>query len=828
MDALAQDLRYALRQLARSPSFTLAAVLTLGLGIGATAAIFSVVDGVLLRPTPFVAMDRLAMVWETDRKSGTSHEPASYPDFQDFQRRTGRFAQLAAFVAGEVNLTPTQGEPARLAALAVSHELLPLLGVRPLLGRTFTAEEDAPGSAARVILISDDLRKRLFGDDRNVVGRTLRIDDVPRTIVGVLPSGADFGTLQVLRAADYSRGFAERGGEVRVDVWAPLQADPASLPRDTHPIFVIGRLTADASMSMAQQELAGIAADLERTYPVNDARGVSIQPLTQVVYGPVRRALFVLLGAVGLVLLIACANVANLLLARGAARAREITVRRAIGATTRRLARQFLVESALLTTAGAAFGVLLALQGVSLLARLAPVSIPRVGAVAVDARVLAVTLVVSVLVAIAFGVLPTLQARNRDIQASLHGDATRGGSAGREQRRLRSGFVVAELALAVMLMVGAGLLIRTLWRLGTVDPGFRTAGVLKAEYQLPASRYPRDFAVWPRWTQVQRFNDELQRRLAALPGVDGVAIAANHPVNAGFTSSIAVVGREAEAADWPEPSLRIVAPSYFETLGVPLLTGRRLETSDAVDAPTVVVINEAARRRFFTTQDPIGQRIRLWGAERLVVGVVGNERFHGLMAATPPGLYLPLDQVPVAGGGHSVLVRVQGDLAAFTPALRRVVADLDPELPLFGVEPLAATLSHTVGQQRFTMLVLVVFAAVALLLAVIGVHGLLNYTVTQRTREIGIRMALGADPRGVRALVVGQGAVLAGAGLALGLVGAVILTRLLTTLLYGVGARDSVTFVGVALTLGLVALVASDVAARRAARLGPMVALRSE
>ncbi|MGE5744974.1 MAG: ABC transporter permease [Gemmatimonadota bacterium] len=828
MDALLQDLRYALRQLARSPGFTLAAVLTLGLGIGATTAIFSVVDGVLLRPAPFVDMDRLAMVWETDRKSGTSHEPASVPDFQDFQRRSAQFAQLAAFAAGEVNLTPTQGEPARLAALAVSHELLPMLGVRPLVGRTFTADEDAPGNAARVVLISEDLWQRAFARDRDVVGRTLRIDDAPWTVIGVLSAGAEFGTLQVLRAADYSRGFADRGGQARVDAWVPLRADPVSLPRDTHPIFVVGRLAADADLSTAQQELAGIAADLERTYQVNDARGVSIQPLTRVVFGPVRATLLVLLGAVALVLLIACANVANLLLARGAARSREITVRRAIGATTRRLARQFLVESALLTTAGAAFGVLLALQGVALLTRLAPVSIPRVGAVGVDARVLAVTLGVSVLVAIAFGVLPTLQARNRDIQASLHGAATRGGSAGREQRRLRSGFVVAELALAVMLMVGAGLLIRTLWRLGTVDPGFRTAGVLKAEYQLPSSRYPRDFAVWPRWTQVQRFNDDLQRRLEALPGVEAVALAANHPVNAGFTSSIAVVGREAEAADWPEPAIRIVTSTYFGALGVPLLTGRYLETTDAVDAPAVVVINEAARRRFFPRQDPLGQRIALWGAERLVVGVVGNERFRGLMAATPPGLYLPLTQVPVADGGHTVLVRVHGDLAALTPALRRVVANLDPELPLFGVEPLAATLSNTVAQQRFTMIVLVVFAGVALLLAVIGVYGLLSYTVTQRTREIGIRMALGAEPRRVRDLVVGQGAMLAGAGLVLGLAGALALTRVLTTLLYGVGARDPLTLVGVALTLGLVALLASDVAARRAARLDPMVALRTE
>jgi putative ABC transport system permease protein len=830
MDTLLHDIRYAVRQLTRSPSFTLAAVLTLGLGIGATTAIFSVVDGVLLRPSPFVAADRLAMVWETDRKSGTSHEPASVPDFQDFQRRSGRFARLAAFAADEVNLTPTHGEPARLAALSVSHGFLPMLGVQPLMGRTFTAAEDAPGSGARVVLISEDLWQRQFGRDPHVVGQTLRLNDTPYTVAGVLPSSADFGTLQVLRAADYSRGFADRGGRVRVDVWAPLQADPANLPRDTHPIFLVGRLASEATFGTAQQELATIAADLERTYPVNDARGVNIQPLARVVFGPVRPALYVLLGAVALVLLIACANVANLLLARGAARAREITVRRAIGATTARLARQFLVESALLTAAGAALGIVLAIQGVAILVRLAPVSIPRVGAVGVNPSVLAVALGVSVLVAIAFGMLPTLQARNRDLQSPLHGASARGNSTGREQRRLRSGFVIAELSLAVMLMVGAGLLIRTLWRLDAVDPGFRTTGVLKAEYQLPASRYPRDWAVWPNWTQARRFNDELSRRLTSLPGVADVAIAANHPVNAGFTSSIAVVGREAEAADWPEPSIRIVTPSYFETLGVPLAAGRRLEETDAVDAPPVLLINEAARKRFFAAQDPIGQRIRLWGAERLVVGVVGNERFHGLTAATPPAVYLPLAQVPVADGGHSVLVRLRAgsDLAAFTPALRRIVNQLDPELPLFGVEPLTATLSHTVAQQRFTMIVLAAFAVVALLLAVIGVHGLLSYTLAQRTREIGIRMALGAAPGGVRGLVVGEGAMLAAAGLALGLLGALALSHLLASLLFGVSARDPLTFAGVAVTLGLAALVASDVTARRAARLDPMVALRTE
>lgn len=828
MEALVQDLRYAVRQLVRSPGFTVVAVLTLGLGIGANTAIFSVVDGVLLRPTPFADAERLTMVWETDRKSGTTREPASVPDFLDFQRLSRRFQQLAAFAAIELNLTPDRGDPTRLAALAVSHEFLPVLGLHPVLGRVFTAEEDAPGSRASVVLISEELWDRLWRRDPRALGRTIRIDDRPLTVIGVLPAGADFGTLQILRAAAYSRGFADRGGGIRVDVWLPLAADPSTLPRDTHPIFVVGRLASGAPLADARQEMTAIAADLERTYPVNDARGVTIEPLPAVVFGPVKPALFVLLGAVALVLLVACANVANLLLARGTARTREVVVRIALGASTTRLARLFLIESAVLTVAGAALGVLLAVQGVDWLKALAPAHLPRVAAVGMNANVLLATLAVSVVVALAFGLLPLLQTRQRDPQAALHGESSRWGTAGREQRRLRSGFVVAELALAVTLMIGAGLLIKSLWRLGRVDPGFQTAGVLKAEYQLPASRYPRDFAKWPQWPEQRRFNEELQRQLTGLPGVRAVAIAGSHPLDAGATSSIQVVGREAEAADWPEPSLRFVTPSYFETVQLPLMAGRRLESLDDVDAAPVVVINEAARRRFFPTQDPLGQRIALWGAQRLVVGVVGNERFHGLAAATPPGLYLPLAQVPSGGGGHSILIRLEGDPTAFTATLRRAMRDLDPALPLFGVEPLARTLSNSLGQERFTMTLLALFAVVALFLAVIGVHGVLSYTVAQRTREIGIRIALGADPGRVRRLVVGQGAALAAGGLALGLVAAIAVTRVLTALLYGVSARDPAVFLGVPFTMGAVALAASALAARRATHVDPMVSLRTE
>ncbi|HEX9704253.1 MAG TPA: ABC transporter permease, partial [Gemmatimonadales bacterium] len=371
MDSLLQDFRYALRQLRAHPAFTIAAVLTLALGIGANTAIFSVVDGVLLRPAPFEDIERLAMVWETDRASSTSHEPSSVPDYFDFQRRATQFEQLAAFGGAEVNLTPEAGDPSRLAAFAASHEFLGVVGVRPILGRGFSAEEDMPGGPG-VVLIGEDLWQQVFSRDPAVVGRSIRINDVPREIIGVLPSFADFGVLQILKAADYSRGFADRGGRARVDVWLPLRPNPETNPRDNHPIFVLGRLRAGATVATAQQEMETVAADLEATYPENDERGVHIQVLSQVVFGPVRPALFVLLGAVALVLLIACANVVNLLLVRGTARMREVTVRAALGAGIGRLARQFLVEGVVLAAAGATLGIALAFWGLDLLLALAP------------------------------------------------------------------------------------------------------------------------------------------------------------------------------------------------------------------------------------------------------------------------------------------------------------------------------------------------------------------------------------------------------------------------------------------------------------------------
>ncbi|HXV86500.1 MAG TPA: ABC transporter permease [Gemmatimonadales bacterium] len=820
------DVRYALRSLRKAPGFTAAAVATLALGIGANTAIFSVVDGVLLRPTPFEELERLAMVWETDRASGTTREPASVPDYLDFQERTTRFTALAAFAGTESNLTPDDGDPARLAAVLTSHEFFEVVGLPPLLGRTYTSEEDRPGGA-NVVVIGEDLWERLYARDPGVLGRTIRLNETPREIIGVMPRGADFGMLQVFQAAAYSRGFADRGARIQVDLWSPLQADPQTLPRSTHPIFVLGRLAPGASVEEAQQELGGIAADLEDLYEVNANRGANVEPLSAVVFGPVRPALRVLLGAVAVVLLVACVNVANLLLVRGTGRAREVTVRTALGAGAGRLTRQFVAEGVVLTLAGAGAGVILAVVAMDVLLALAPWDVPRLDVISLDARVLAVTLAVSVVIGLAFGLLPTLQARQVSLQVALQGES-RGASASREHGRLRAGLVVTELAMAVALMIAAGLLVRSLWRLQEVDPGFRAAGVLKAEYQLPAARYPRDFSRWPDWPEVRRFNDDLQRRVAELPNVQAVAVSVSHPLDAGFTSSIRVVGREAEGGNWPEPSIRILSPTYLETMSVAVADGRGFTASDVAGAPPVIMINQAARQRYFQGGEPLGQQIRLWGASRTVVGVVGGERIHGLASDVPPAVYLPLAQVPSTGGSHTLLVRASGDLRTLTPSLRRVVREIDASLPLFGVEPLVETLSNSVAQRRFTMLLLGAFAGMALLLAALGVHGVLSYAVAQRSREIGIRMALGADLATIRKLVVGQGARLTTAGLVLGVVGALAASRVLSALLYGVGEADALTYVGVTIVLGMVALVASYLPALKAGNLEPMDVLRNE
>jgi putative ABC transport system permease protein len=823
-----QDVQYAFRLNRAHPGLAIAAIVSLAAGIGLNTAIFSVVDGVLLRPSPVTDLDRVVMVWETDRHSGTTREPASVPDFLDFSRRARTLQSLGAFLARDVTFTPQPGDPLRLASLSVSQDLLPTLGLKPLIGRLFSAGDDAP-HAPPVAVISEALWRRLFDGDPAIVGRLLRIDDAPVTIVGVVRDGSDFGVMQILDAAAYARAFADRVAGTHVDLWMPLAADPHAFPRSTHPVFLLGRLARGASSDQAQQELASIAADLERTYPSdNDGRGVHVEPLGDVVFGPVRPTLLALYGAVGLVLLAACVNVASLLVARGAARQREVAIRSALGAGAWRLGRQFVTEAVGLAVAGGAGGVALAYAVLHWLVAAGPPTVPRLASATIDTRVLLVTLGLSLAVGVLAGIFPAFQAIRASPRATLAGDATRTATDGRDRSRLRAVLVVTELALATMLAAGAGLLIRSFWRLHEVDPGFRAAGVIKAEYQLPPSRYPVDFKVWPDFKEMHAFRRRLLDRAAAVPGVIAASVAANQPLDAGSTNSFVVVGREAEAKSWPEISVRRVTPGYFDTVGLPLERGRLIRDGDGPETAPVALVNAAAAARFFTGSDPIGHDVRMWGRTWRIVGVVGNERFLGLTRAAPPALYLSLFQAPSIDGAGTLLLKTAGDPGTLAAAARALIHGVDPELAVFGVEPLAATVARSTSEQRFTMVLLGLFALMALGLAAVGVHGVLSYGVARRTREIGVRLALGARPGRLRRTVLAEGLRLAAGGLLVGMAGAFALSRLLRLLLFGVTPTDPATFAGVAAVLLLVAALASYLPARRATRIDPCEALRAD
>jgi predicted permease len=595
-------------------------------------------------------------------------------------------------------------------------------------------------------------------------------------------------------------------------------------------MFALGRLAPGVSPAAGQQEMSSIAGDLEAAYAENDERGINVEPLIEVIFSEVRPALLLLLAAVGLVLLVASANVANLLLARSASRTREVAVRASLGAGRRRLARQFLVEGLLLALLGGAVGVGLAFAGTNVLLAFAPGDIPRLDAVGIDGRVLAATLAASLLTGVVFGLVPTFKARRVDLQTALRSESGAAGAGGARRGLLQSGLVVAELALAVVLVIGAGLLLKSFWQIQQVDPGFRAEGVLKAEFELSETRYPIDFSSWPdlEFAGVHRFNTTLLERVRALPGVESVALAASHPMDRGSTNSFEIVGREAESAGMPEISIRSVSPGYFATVRLALQKGRAFDSGDSSQAPAVAIINEAAAELAFPDRDPIGQRIAFWNTERRIVGVVANEKFQGLTAKAPIAVYMSLAQLPSLGGSEVLLVRTSGKLEALAAPVRAAIHDIDQELAVFGVEPLRETVGRSIAQQRFTMLLLGVFAVVAIALAVIGIHGVLSYIVARRTSEMGIRMALGASRGNVIGLVAGQGARLAAVGLALGLAAALAATRLLGSLLYGVTATDPATFAAVAVAVFSIAMLATFLPARRATGIVPVDALRHE
>ncbi|HEU4630001.1 MAG TPA: ABC transporter permease [Gemmatimonadaceae bacterium] len=798
VDSLLQDLRFALRSLRRSPGFTLVAVLTLALGVGANTAIFSVVDGVLLAPLPLREPDRLVAVGErVDGGAPTDFTSTSPGSFFDWQRQT-RTVRLAGF-AGSARTLTGRGEPERLLGASTVGGLFDVLGVPPLFGRTITPADETP-EAQRVIVLSYATWRRLFGEDRGVVGRTLTLDGASHTIVGVMPP---------------SFRFPDTGTEF----WVPSRFDAEfRANRDQYFIQVVGRLAPGATLEQARTELAVVSERLQRDWPMyNSDLRIVVRPLQETIVEGVRTRLLVLMAAVAFVLLITCANLGNLLLARASGRHREIAVRQALGAGRTRLARQLLTESLVLALAGGAAGLLVG-QGFLelLLAAQATTNLPRVDEIGLDARVLLFTLGVSVAAGLFFGSLPAWQlARARSGEALRTG--TRG-SAGHQWAR--SALVVSELALAMVLLTGAGLLLRSFALMQRVDPGFTADHVLTFDVTRPG--------------EDASFTATSLERIRALPGVRSAAVVSQLPVTGRG------IGAWFNRLDRPLPpdvkptgeAYRVVTPGYFATIGLPLKRGRLLTPDDRRERPAVV-INEALARRYYAGEDPIGKAIYLGAPDNrlfdhgTIVGVVGDTRDAGLGSDPLPTVYIPLAVMP-GWRSFSYVVRTAGPPTAVAGAVRNVIRTLDATVPVRNVRTLDAVLAESVAPARWSTTLLGVFAGVALVMAALGVFGVLSFVVAQRTRELGIRMALGAAPSAVRRTVVRQGLRLVVAGLALGLAGAFALTRLMGSLLYGVAPTDPATYAGVAAVLVGTAAVASWLPARRATRVDPIIALRAE
>jgi putative ABC transport system permease protein len=805
---LGQDLRFAGRQLWKSPSFTLVAVLTLALGIGATTAIFSVVYGVLLRPLPFEAPERLVRPYFVD-PGGQTYGAFSPPNFLDVRAASRTLADLTSVEGGTLNLSGDGSEPERLKAALVGANFFKVMGIRPLRGRLFAPGEDRPG-APRVAVISEKLWERRFGSDPGLVGRSLTLNGQPYSVVGILRRGAQFPSAS--------------------DVWVPKVFSPEELKQRGSVYFAaIGRLAPGATLRQARTEADVIGRRLSTQFPKDNAsyfQTMTFVSLEERMLGDTRKPLLILLGAVGFVLLIACVNVANLLLVRAAAREGEIAVRVALGAGRGRIVRQLLTESLVLALAGGAAGAALASWITKALVVLGPDDIPRLDQARVDGTALLFALGLSLLCGVLFGLAPALQTSRADLGGVIR-EGTRG-SKGRTGTRARGLLVVVEMALAVVLLAGAGLLIRSFAQLQNVDPGFKAEHVLTFKTALPEGKYPDD-------ARVRAFTSALLERTAALPGVNAAGVTAyGLPLSGDEESfSFTVAGRP-PAPPGKEDSIRtaVVTPGYFRLLGIRVARGREFLPRDRDGAQPVVVINEAAARRFFPGEEPLGRRIELgWRSHGLhhggeIVGIVAGFKQDALQQEVEPQLFLPYDQGPVET--LSVVLRSSGDPEALASAVRPVVRALDPDLPIYELQPLTGLVAASTSQPRFYMLLLGGFAAIALALAAVGIYGVIAYAVRQRTQEIGIRMALGASRDRVLGMVVGQGMLLALAGAAAGLLGASLTTRGLRGLLFEVSASDPATYAGVALVLMAVAAVAAYLPARRAARTEPGLALKGE
>ena len=805
MTTLLKDIRYGIRNLARHPAFTVVAVITLALGIGANTAIFSVVNAVLLRPLPFDDPERIVWLWDTQPQLPTA--PASVPDFLDWKEQNRSFEHLAAFQSGNMFLDADDGTQDTPVGL-VTPELFSLFRVNPILGRTFTDQETLPGEPSRVAVLSYSTWQNQFGSDPGAVGRTIQLSGAPHRIIGVMQAGFSFPD--------------------RVKLWRPLPIDPAKLDRGPHYLRVVGRLKSGVTLAQAQADLSAIAARLAQQYPEKIAgHGVKLERLTDVIVGDISLALFVLLGAVGFVLLIACANLANLMLARVGARQREIAVRTALGASRLRIVRQLLTESILLAVGGGAAGLLLALWAVSWLVSLSPDTIPRLQEIRVDPRVAGFTLLVSVATGVLFGLAPALQASRPDLTDALKESGR--STAGLRRNRLRSALVMSEVALSLVLLVGAGLMIRSFTKLNQVDPGFSPARVLTLGVTLLRSKYPAD-------DQVASLYSQILERAATVPGVASAGAISELPLSGSNTSDYFTIEGRPPIAKEAEPltEYRVVTPRYFESMGIPLLSGRDFAGSDTRQSPNVVVINEAFAHQHFPGENPLGHRIKLQGQERdplLIVGVVGNVRDFGLDEQPTPEAYVSFLQNPLSQTyqrSMTIVARTKSDPRDVAGSLRSALSSIDKGLPVYAIKPMTEYLRDSLSRRRFNLVLLSVFGGVALTLAAVGIYGVISYGVTQRTHEMGIRMALGAQPRDVLKLVVRQAMLLALGGVGIGLLASLALTRLMKSLLFNVGVTDPLTFAVIALLMTLVALLACLVPARRATKVDPLVALRYE
>ena len=811
LEVLLQDVRYGLRSLRRAPGFAVVAVLTLALGIGATTAIFSVVNAVILRPLPYPGADRVTMIWMDNRQLGMAEDIHSWPNFADLRERNPAFTAMAAYSPGGFNFTGgcVEGacEPQRVVSAQSTADLFAVLGTTPLLGRAYAETEEVQGSDG-VVVISHGLWTRQFDADPAVLGRTVRLNGRERTVIGVMP-----------------RGFAFPSADT--DVWVPLAlSERMRQARNAYGLYVVGRLGPDVSLERARAEMEARWAGMTQENEGLDDFGLNLVPLQEQVVGPaLRTALWVILGAVAAVLLIGCANVANLLLSRATTRSREVSVRLALGASRRRLVRQLLTESVLLAGLGGVLGVALAWAGLRLLTGLAPADVPRLDEVRIDAVVLGVALVMVVATGIVFGLVPALQTSRPDLATTLR-EGGRDGAAGRHGNRTRQLLAGAQLALVVVLLAGAGLLIRSFREIQRVDLGFRAENLLTMRIALPGTKYQED---------VQRvaFFDDVVRRVEALPSVRGAAATSSiflsqTPSSASFSIEGRAPTPDQENVEVP---LDAVTPAYFEVMGIPLVRGRAFTAQDDADAPPVVIINANMAQRFWGDEDPIGRRIKYGSPESdnpwmTIVGVVADMRRTGFDAPVRYETFLSLAQSGY--GSMTLVVRTAGDPAALATPVRGAVRAVDADLPVYDVRTMDQLLAGMVAQRRFSMVLLGTFAALALALGLVGVYGVTSYVVAQRTREVGLRLALGAEPRQLVRLVVWQGMRVAAVGLVVGLAGAVVLARLMQGLLYGVAALDVVTLGGVTALLAAATLAANYVPARRAARVDPLVALRSD